>query len=192
MTYGETVDLLADDSDAFALALAIVARDEAIIKRLRATTAGKHMKEPTLRDALDEAARIRYERDGSTKWQARLEGEPIGTYTARLTRGRDERRTVTMTVSDSDLMNFLMRDGIEYFERLVLEHKDDVLQWALADGVDIDGARVEAVTIPAEPSVFMDCALKVDEEKATALLGMGGGGFAELEGAGDGDLEEAR
>lgn len=169
--YEKAVDLLASDRELFGDVLSIVAEAEARAKAARAVC-GTRENRRTWRNALDDAARIRYERDGDVKFEARVGGRKIGTYTARISKGRDAETVARMEAANEDIAEFLKTEGEVYLERLVSEHRREILDWALSDGVRFEGSRVVEFDMPAEPEMFANTALSIDLEAAADALGM--------------------
>lgn len=170
VAYERAVDLLATSRELFNDILREVAVAEAG-RRSAQEVCGTREKQRTWRNALDDAARIRYERDGDVKFEIRDGQVRIGSYTVRVNKGADEETVSHLEAGNEDIVAFLLGDGSYLLDRLVAEHRREVLDWALADGIVFDGARVVEFTRPAHPETFRDTALSIKYDEIVEHTG---------------------
>lgn len=125
---------------------------------------------PTLRTECDDALRRMYEEEGVDRKRIVINGQEVGTLSARLSKPESGTR-VAMT--DTGLFVRWLREsdgGYDAIWRLVTASKTHqaVLDAATADGELPDGCRVESYEKPAS---WLGTALRVDVRKVGAALG---------------------
>ena len=125
---------------------------------------------PTLRTECDDALRQMYEEEGVDRKRIVINGQEVGTLSARLSKPESGTR-----VSMSDTGEFVrwLREsdgGFDALWRLVTSSKTNqaVIDAATADGELPDGCRVESYD---RPSTWLGTALRVDVRKVGAALG---------------------
>ena len=125
---------------------------------------------PTLRTECDDALRQMYEAEGVDRKRIVINGQEVGTLSARLSKPESGTR-----VSMSDTGEFVrwLREsdgGFDALWRLVTSSKTNqaVIDAATADGELPDGCRVESYD---RPSTWLGTALRVDVRKVGAALG---------------------
>ena len=125
---------------------------------------------PTLRTECDDALRQMYEAEGVDRKRIVINGQEVGTLSARLSKPESGTR-VAMT--DTGLFVRWLREsdgGYDALWRLVTASKTNqaVLDAATADGELPDGCRVEDYE---KPAAWLGTALRVDPKKVGAALG---------------------
>lgn len=125
---------------------------------------------PTLRTECDDALRKMYEEEGVDRKRIVINGQEVGTLSARLS--KPESGTRVVMCNDFDLVNWL-RDtdgGFDALLRLVRDPKthDAIIASATEDGELPDGCRVERYD---KPSAWLGTTLRVDVKKVGAALG---------------------
>ena len=125
---------------------------------------------PTLRTECDDALREMYEAEGVDRKRIVINGQEVGTLSARLS--KPESGTRVVMYNDFDLVNWL-RDtdgGFDALLRLVRDPKthDAIIASATEDGELPDGCRVEDYE---KPSAWLGTTLRVDVKKVGAALG---------------------
>lgn len=125
---------------------------------------------PTLRTECDDALREMYEAEGVDRRRIVINGQEVGTLSARLSKPESGTRVV---MSNRAAMLHWLRssdDGRDALERLLADGRtrDAVVAAATADGILPDGCRVEAYERPA---AWLGTALRVDVKKVGAALG---------------------
>lgn len=125
---------------------------------------------PTLRTECDDALRKMYEEEGVDRKRIVINGQEVGTLSARLSKPESGTR-----VSMSDTGEFVrwLREsdgGFDALWRLVTSSKTNqaVIDAATADGELPDGCRVEGYE---RPSAWLGTTLRVDVKKVGAALG---------------------
>ena len=172
----EGTGMAIDKKDLAKLALA-----EAIGKAVRDMTNPRGGKggSPNLRTGVDDALRGMYEESGVRQLAVEVEGEQVGTVSARLSKAD---RGVKLAVRDTDAFTRWLVDGegADYLAWLMARYEPELLKRAEADGVVPDGCAAEEYE---EPASWLGTTLRVDAEKVASALG------AKLPGAVAGFLE---
>ena len=150
-------------------ALARLALAEAIIRAAREMTnprGGAHGAE-NLRTECDAQLREMYETTGADRVSVRVNGQRVGTLSARVSKPR---RVTSLAVTDFDMLRAWLRseDGGEYLDRIVAKAVPELAEICLADGVVPDGC---AVTEHEEPAHWLGTTLRVDKQKVAQALG---------------------
>lgn len=166
--YQELVSELADNSEAFNAALEKVGIAQSITNALK-SICGTREKDLTLRNAVDEAARIRYEEKHQLKHVIMPNGEQLGTYTVVLTKGADEKVVDDMSVSNEEaFVQYVLNDS-EMLEQLIRKNIQALVDTYFKEGVVPAGCDCGKRVIPAEPCVYKNGMLKVDTSKLPKL-----------------------
>ena len=125
---------------------------------------------PTLRTECDDALRADFEQDGTDRRRIVINGQEVGTLSARLS--KPESGTRVVLDKDYDLVDWLRHSdgGFDALLRIVRDPKtrDAVVAAATADGELPDGCRVESYD---KPAAWLGTALRVDPKKVGAALG---------------------
>ena len=125
---------------------------------------------PTLRTECDDALREMYEAEGVDRKRIVINGQEVGTLSARLS--KPESGTRVVMDKDFDLVDWLRHSdgGFDALLRLVRDPKmrDAIIGAATADGKLPDGCRVEGYE---KPSTWLGTTLRVDVRKVGAALG---------------------
>ena len=125
---------------------------------------------PTLRTECDDALRADFEASGTDRRRIVINGQEVGTLSARLS--KPESGTRVVMDKDYDLVDWLRHSdgGFDALLRLVRDGKtrDAVIAAATADGELPDGCRVESYD---KPAAWLGTALRVDPKKVGAALG---------------------
>ena len=170
--FAATVRELSEDDVAYAAAIEQVGAAQALINALNGIAGTKNRK-PTLRMALDEASRERYERSGELKRAVMVGGTKIGDYTACLTAPSDEKKVARLEVDDLEaLMVYIQRDKTRLYD-LIEDNLEALLEGYLNDGEVPDGTHVAETVVPAEPQVYKYSKMNVDSRALPDLDGMG-------------------
>ena len=125
---------------------------------------------PTLRTECDYALRRMYETEGVDRKRIVINGQEVGTLSARLSKPESGTRVV---MDDRDaLVEWLLHSdgGEDAIKRLVSDSKtrDAIIAAATADGELPDGCRVEDYERPA---LWLGTTLRVSVPKVGAALG---------------------
>lgn len=125
---------------------------------------------PTLRTECDDALRADFEQDGTDRRRIVINGQEVGTLSARLS--KPESGTRVVMDDESAFVRWLMAGdgGEDAIWRLIHDHKtrDAVIAAATADGELPDGCRVESYDRPA---TWLGTTLRVSVPKVGAALG---------------------
>ena len=125
---------------------------------------------PTLRTECDDALRQMYEAEGVDRKRIVINGQEVGTLSARVS--KPESGTRVVMDNDSDFVDWLRHSdgGFDALLRLVHDGKtrDAIISAATADGELPDGCRVESYD---KPAAWLGTALRVDTKKVGAALG---------------------
>ena len=125
---------------------------------------------PTLRTECDDALRADFEADGTDRRRIVINGQEVGTLSARLS--KPESGTRVVMVKDFDLVDWLRHSdgGFDALLRLVRDPKtrDAVIAAATADGELPEGCRVESYD---KPQAWLGTTLRVSVLKVGAALG---------------------
>ena len=125
---------------------------------------------PTLRTECDDALRQMYETEGVDRKRIVINGQEVGTLSARIS--KPESGTRVVMVKDFDLVDWLRHSdgGFDALLRLVRDPKtrDAVISAATADGELPDGCRVEQYD---KPAAWLGTTLRVSVPKVGAALG---------------------
>lgn len=152
--------------------LQMLAVAEAMGKAIRDVTnprGGAHGA-PTLRTECDDALRDDFEADGTDRRRIVINGQEVGTLSARLSKPESGTRVV---MDDGGALLYWLRNsdgGRDTLGRLLADHKtrEAVIAAATADGELPDGCHVEAYERPAG---WLGTTLRVSVPKVGAALG---------------------
>ncbi|OUO32288.1 hypothetical protein [Olsenella sp. An293] len=125
---------------------------------------------PTLRTECDDALRADFEQDGTDRRRIVINGQEVGTLSARLSKPESGTRVV---VSDGGELLYWLRNsdgGRDALGRLLADPKtrQAIVDAATVDGELPDGCRVEDYERPA---AWLGTTLRVDVKKVGAALG---------------------
>ena len=166
--FAAEVEELAANDEHYMDALRTVATAQAlrsILDRMCATRS----RTPTLRMALDEAARMRYEHGGEMKRAVTMDGAKIADYTACLTAGSPEKVVDRLEITDADAFTAYCMADRDVLMRLVRSNLEEIAAEYLSEGVLPNGCEKKQVTVPAEPQIFKNMLLKVYPERLPSL-----------------------
>lgn len=125
---------------------------------------------PTLRTECDDALRKMYEEEGVDRKRIVINGQEVGTLSARLSKSESGTRVVMD--DEKAFVRWLMAGdgGEDAIWRLIHDHKtrDAIISAATADGELPDGCRVEDYE---KPAAWLGTTLRVDPKKVGAALG---------------------
>lgn len=126
--------------------------------------------EPTLRTECDDALRADFEASGTDRRRIVINGQVVGTLSARIS--KPESGTRVVTCDDFDLVNWLRNTdgGFDALLRLVRNPKthDAIIDSATEDGELPDGCRVVDYERPAQ---WLGTVLRVDKQSIAQALG---------------------
>ena len=125
---------------------------------------------PTLRTECDNALRADFEARGTDRRRIVINGQEVGTLSARLSKSESGTRVV---VSDGGELLYWLRNsdgGRDALGRLLADPKtrQAIVDAATADGELPDGCRVESYE---KPAAWLGTTLRVDPKKVGAALG---------------------
>lgn len=125
---------------------------------------------PTLRTECDDALRADFEVSGTDRRRIVINGQEVGTLSARLSKSESGTRVV---VSDGGELLYWLRNsdgGRDALGRLLADPKtrQAIVDAATADGELPDGCRVESYE---KPAAWLGTTLRVDPKKVGAALG---------------------
>lgn len=125
---------------------------------------------PTLRTECDNALRADFEASGTDRRRIVINGQEVGTLSARLSKSESGTRVV---VSDGGELLYWLRNsdgGRDALGRLLADPKtrQAIVDAATADGELPDGCRVESYE---KPAAWLGTTLRVDPKKVGAALG---------------------
>lgn len=125
---------------------------------------------PTLRTECDDALRADFEASGTDRRRIVINGQEVGTLSARLSKPESGTRVV---VSDGGELLYWLRNsdgGRDALGRLLADPKtrQAIVDAATADGELPDGCRVEDYE---KPAAWLGTTLRVDVKKVGAALG---------------------
>lgn len=145
--------------------------DDKVAQLAVGTAVGKELKArlDDLRRDVTDAMLEAYEKTGADRIRAIVNGKPVGTVTARVTRPVGGMR---VRVADrQEYMRWLFDgDGRDYIERLASAHEVELLDGMEADGVLPPGCVMER---HVEPARFVGVTVRVDAKKVGEALGDG-------------------
>ena len=125
---------------------------------------------PTLRTECDDALRRMYETEGVDRKRIVINGQEVGTLSARLS--KPESGTRVVVDDEKAFVRWLMAGdgGEDAIWRLIHDHKtrDAVIAAATADGELPDGCRVEGYERPA---AWLGTVLRVDKQSVAQAIG---------------------
>ncbi|HJA28434.1 MAG TPA: hypothetical protein IAA15_02520 [Candidatus Olsenella pullicola] len=125
---------------------------------------------PTLRTECDDALRADFEEDGTDRRRIIINGQEVGTLSARVS--KPEIGTRVVMSNRAAMLNWLRSsdDGRDALERLLADGRtrDAVVAAATADGILPDGCRVEDYE---KPAAWLGTTLRVSVPKVGAALG---------------------
>ena len=125
---------------------------------------------PTLRTECDDALRQMYETEGVDRRRIVINGQEVGTLSARLSKPESGTRVVMQ--DGGALLHWLRTTdgGRDALGRLLADYKlrDAIIDAATADGELPDGCRVEGYD---KPAAWLGTSLRVDARKVGAALG---------------------
>lgn len=126
---------------------------------------------PTLRTECDDALREMYETEGVDRKRIVINGQEVGTLSARLSKPESGTRVVVRNPSDFARWLLTDEDGKAALFAAVtktVKLRDELLEVATADGVLPDGCSVEDYE---RPSAWLGTTLRVSVPKVGAALG---------------------
>lgn len=118
-----------------------------------------------LRTEVDDALRDLYAVHGVSQQEIRVNGEKVGTISARLSKPEHVVRPEIFNLGA--FTKWLREDGEDYLLMLIDKHKDEVVSWCSADGVLPDGCKM---TEHDEPAHWLGTTMRVDAKKTVAAL----------------------
>lgn len=125
---------------------------------------------PTLRTECDDALRADFEASGTDRRRIVINGQEVGTLSARLS--KPESGTRVVMDDESAFVRWLMAGdgGEDAIWRLIHDPKtrDAIIDACTADGELPDGCRVESYERPAQ---WLGTTLRVDQKKVGTALG---------------------
>lgn len=125
----------------------------------------------SLRHALDEELRLRYELQGVKSIDVKLGNRVVGTYTVVKTSEKPEQKVKKLKISEGNAIRWLMEDApSEYYDMLCAEAVKIAEDYMLLTGEILPSAQYVEEILPAEPSRFKNTVLKVDSAKVDAAL----------------------
>ena len=125
---------------------------------------------PTLRTECDDALRADFEQDGTDRRRIVINGQEVGTLSARLSKPESGTRVVMQ--DEGALLHWLRTTdgGRDALGRLLADYRlrDAIIDACTADGELPDGCRVEDYERPAQ---WLGTTLRVDQKKVGTALG---------------------
>lgn len=143
---------------------------EAMMKAIAGATStrgGAHGA-PNLRTEADDALREDFEADGTDRRRIIIDGQEVGTLSARVSKPEQGTRVIVWEVREFVEWLRTSDGGLDALVRLVSRHPDVAVEVATSDGELPDGCAVEAYDKPAE---WLGTTLRVDARKVGAALG---------------------
>lgn len=162
--------VMASDPQVFREALGYLAKCQAEYQRLASVVSTT---EPdSLRRALDDVARLRYEQDGIKSYEVKIGDKKVGTYTVRATKEEPERDVTTFVVDDPEAaLRWLMEDRTDKFYKRLCDAAAEIAVDCMREtGELIESTCARTEHVPAIPSTFKNMVLKIDREKVENAL----------------------
>lgn len=155
-------------------ALVYLAKCQAEYNRLGAIVSTKDP--DSLRSAVDEEMRMRYELHGVKSLDVMCDGVTVATYSVAKTKEQPERRMKVLTMPEGSAIRWIMEDAPEecYSELCAVAAKI-AEKYMSNTGEIIEGAQMEERVEPAVPSHFKNTVLKINAEGMRKALGEGNG-----------------
>lgn len=161
--------VMATDPQVFREALAYLARCQAEYQRLADVVSTKDP--DSLRSALDEVARMRYERDGIKSYDVKVGESKVGTYTVRASKEEPERTEKRTSIDIEAAREWLGEVEWDFISAFIEEHIEDFIsEYTFKTGEVLPFVRTVEEHVPATPSMFKNMVLKVDAEKVGKAL----------------------
>lgn len=123
------------------------------------TKGGRHGAD-NFRTTCDDMLRDEWERDGTDRKVLRINGQKVGTITARTSKPIDE--TVPVIHDTEAFVKWLRTSdgGLDTLRRAISTKPADMLAWATADGELPDGCAIEKRELPER---FLGTTVRVDK-----------------------------
>lgn len=155
-------------------ALLCLARCQAEYNRLAGIVSTKDP--DSLRSAVDEEMRLRYELHGVKSLDVMCDGVTVATYSVSKTKEQPERRTKVLTMPEGSAMRWIMDDAPEECYAELCAAAAKIAEKHMRDtGEIIEGAQIVERVEPAVPSRFKNTVLKINAEGMSKALGEGSG-----------------
>lgn len=166
-----------------------LAIEQALFSRLGEDVSTKNP--DSLRSFADEQVVGNYYATGAKSYDLSVNGQKVGTYSIRVSKGKAETKKQTLQVTDGAVLEQYIQlecadAAVEYAQLMSRNFAEFMLQ---TYGVVCDGCEVVDVVTPAEPSCVLGTTLRVDAEKVgsalvgylpTTVAGLLGGGEDEV------------
>lgn len=123
---------------------------------------------PTLRTKCDDELRAMYDFDGVDRKRIVINGQEVGTLSARLSKPESGTRVVVDNLPRFVEWLRTADGGVGALTRLAVTMPDKVVDAAVGDGELPDGCRVEDHSRPAQ---WLGTTLRVDQKKVGTALG---------------------
>ena len=124
---------------------------------------GKHGA-PNLRTEVDDSLRDLYAVHGVSQTEIRINGEKVGTVSARVSKPK---RGVRPEIVNLGAFAKWLKEDEDYLLMLIDRYKSEVLAWCEADGVLPAGCRM---TEYEEPAQWLGTTVRVDAKKTAEAL----------------------
>lgn len=162
--------VIASDPQVFREALAYLARCQSEYNRLADIVSTKNP--ASLRCALDDVARERYESEGVKSYDAKIGGRKVATYSVRATKEEPERTEARFDVDAAAAYEWLTTSvDPDWWGCYLKARAAGIAEMYMREtGEQLPFATLVENRIPAVPSMFKNMVLKVDEQGMAAAL----------------------
>lgn len=161
--------VMASDPQVFREALGYLAKCQAEYQRLASIVSTT---EPdSLRRALDDVARLRYEQDGIKSYEVKIGDRKVGTYTVRATKEEPERTDTHLEFDAGKAREWVETVDRDWLGGYLADHAVEIAEAYMREtGEILEISKVVEERIPAIPSTFKNMVLKIDREKVENAL----------------------
>lgn len=125
----------------------------------------------SLRCALDDEMRLRYELYGVKSYDVKIEGIGVATYSVVKTKEEPERIEKRLSITDEDAWKWVEAADRTWLASWLREHAHTIaMDYMTETGEMVPGARVLEEVVAAKPSMFKNTMLKVNANKMAQAL----------------------
>ena len=148
-----------------------LAIEQALYNRLGADVSTKDP--DSLRGMADEQVVANYRAMGAKSYDVNVNGARVGTYSVRMSRGKDAQTVRHFEVTDDAALDAWVRgdDAQQFWDGYITSHRSEFARWYFESMGELpDGCEMVAETIPAQPSQVIGTTLRVDADKVSAAI----------------------